>query len=41
MTSFEPVLTRNIHDSAVLSVKGYRSKDCYDALAKALKLQAE
>jgi NADH-quinone oxidoreductase subunit F len=41
VTSFEPVLTRNIHDPAILSVKGYRSKGGYDALAKALKLQPE
>jgi NADH-quinone oxidoreductase subunit F len=41
VTTFEPVLTKNMKDPAVLKVAGYRAAGGYDGLAKALKMQPE
>ncbi len=39
--AFEPVLTRNVGDPAVRSVRGYRNAGGYEALAGALKMAPE
>ena len=41
MSAFEPVLTRNIKDPSVVSVKGYRAAGGYEGLAKAIKMQPD
>ena len=37
--AFEPVLTKNIRNPAVLTLKGYRDAGGYEGLAKALKME--
>ena len=37
--AFEPVLTKNIHNPAVLTLKGYRDAGGYEGLVKALKME--
>ncbi len=39
--AFEPVLTKNIHNPAVLTVKGYRDAGGYEGLVKALKMEPD
>src|SRR6187401_1843578 len=39
--AFEPVLTKNIKNPAVLTVKGYRDAGGYEGLQKALKMEPE
>src|SRR6266545_339986 len=38
---FEPVLTKNVGNSDVLTLKGYKKTGGYEALAKALKMEPD